>query len=83
MNGYRVAETGISQQSKQKYHATLPPPNGRHLWVFTGVWQVIDPVRSHQNFDLENLLTMEGPGCLWCEQVWRADIGAHCPGDAG
>jgi len=78
---HRVVSTGIQQESVRKFHATLPDPNGRHLWVFTGMWQVKNPAAERQNFDYESLLTVEGPGCFWCEQVWRRDIGAHCPGD--
>lgn len=77
----RVVSTGLKQESVSKFHATLPAFNGRHMWVFTGMWQVQNPAREQHHFDFENLLTVEGPGCFWCEQVWTATIGAHCPGD--
>jgi hypothetical protein len=75
-----VSGTGIRAQGDAKYSATLPEPNGRHLWVFLGMWQVANPAASHQNFDMENLLTVEGPGCFWCEQKWVPTIGSKCPG---
>lgn len=78
----RIVSTGLRQEAISRYHAPIPEPNGRHLWVFTGMWRVTNPARERHEFDMENLLTVEGPGCFWCEQMWRADIGAHCPGDA-
>lgn len=59
----------------------MPEFKGRHLWVFVGMWQVANPAASAQDFDMENLLSIDGPGCFWCEQVWRPTIGAKCPGD--
>lgn len=70
----------VRQQGTHKHHATLPPFNGRHLWCFVGMWTVKNPAASYQNFDMENLVTVEGPGCFWCEQQWSSTIGAHCPG---
>lgn len=74
--------TGIKQQAISKYHAEIPAFNGRHLWVFAGVWMVANPARQQQVFDMENLLTVEGPGCFWCDALWTPTIGAHCPGPA-
>lgn len=71
----------IMQQGGHKAHAKVPEPNGRHLWIFVGMWQVSNPAASHQNFDVENLLTVEGPGCYWCEQTWVPTIGSKCPGE--
>lgn len=76
-----IRSGGIRQQGGHKAHATLPEPNGRHLWIFAGMWRVQNPAASHQNFDVENLLTVEGPGCFWCEQTWKPTIGAKCPGE--
>jgi len=77
----RVYSTGIQQQAVSKFAAALPEFNGRHLWIFTGAWVVQNPARSHHNFDMENLLTVDGPGCLHCEQHWTPTIGAKCPGE--
>lgn len=72
---------GIKQQGRHKYHQPLPEFEGRHLWAFFGVWRVENPAAAHQNFDMENLLTVVGPGCFWCEQPWKPTIGAKCPGE--
>lgn len=77
-----ISSGGIRQRGdERKISVQLPEPDGRHLWCFFGVWQVANPAASHQNFDMENLLTVEGPGCFWCEQPWKPTIGAHCPGE--
>jgi hypothetical protein len=77
-----VRGTGVQVAGNPaKVHARLPEFNGRHLWVFAGVWQVANPAASAQSFDMENLLTIEGPGCFWCEQRWVPTIGAKCPGE--
>lgn len=31
---------------------------------------------------MENLLTIEGPACLHCEQPWRPGVDVHCLGHA-
>lgn len=76
-----IHSTGIQQEAASKHSAQLPEFNGRHLWIFTGMWRVENPARSQQNFDMENLITVEGPGCFWCEQMWNPTMGAKCPGD--
>lgn len=73
--------TGVKQQGNpRKIHATMPEYVGKHLWIFVAVFAVQEPARSNQDFDSENLLTIEGPGCYWCEQVWKSTIGSKCPG---
>lgn len=77
-----VYSTGIRVQGAHKLGAALPKFQGRHLWIFAGVWEVKNPAADHQNFDMENLITMEGPGCFWCEQTWAPTIGSKCPGES-
>lgn len=81
MTGGRITSGGIRQQAASKYNAEPPAFNGRHLWIFTGAWVVQNPARTEQVFDMENLLTVSGPGCWHCEQTWKPTIGAKCPGD--
>lgn len=83
MSGYKVTGGSVKQQGAHKLHAEIPEFKGRHLWCFFGVWQVANPAASAQNFDVENLLTVEGPGCWWCEQQWKPTIGSKCPGEPG
>ena len=76
-----VYGTGIKQEAVGKLSAALPPFTGRHLCVFTAMWRVQNPARAQHNFDMENLITVEGPGCFWCEQMWTPTLGAKCTGD--
>jgi len=52
------------------------------------MWWVDNPARAFtigqtQHLDLENLLTLEGPCCFWCEQVWTRTLGSRCRGPVG
>jgi hypothetical protein len=80
----QIAGTSVVVDSASKHGARLPlPVKGEHLWVFMALWRVNAPGADLQNFDLENLLTIEGPGCVWCEQSWSPSVQAvACPGDA-
>lgn len=81
MNQYAVTGGGTRQQAASKFAAAPPEYTGRHVWVFTAAWVVQNPARTEHNFDMENLLTLVGPGCWHCEQAWKPTIGAKCPGD--
>lgn len=60
---------------------------GEHVWVIVASWRIFNPEEAHKPevikyLDLENLASMDGPGCFVCEQVWTAEIGAApCPGE--
>ncbi len=46
-----------------------------HLWVYTGQKEGV-------NLDLENLLTIDGPGCFICEEIFSPQLAAlPCPGN--
>lgn len=79
----RVTPLGQRMEVRHKYHADFPMPGpGEHLWVVTGAWRVADPSSSGLILDHENLLSVEGPGCFVCEQVWSEQVAARpCPGD--
>ncbi len=77
-----IRYSGILQEGDpRKIHATMPEYAGRHLWIYAAVFKVEEPARSQQNFDSENLLTIEGPMCFHCEQMWYSSIGSKCPGE--
>lgn len=62
------------------------PRSGAHLWVMAAMFQVNpDKTRSGEVgfLDRENLVLITGPGCFYCEQVYRPRV-AHrrCPGPA-
>lgn len=60
----------------------VPAFSGRHLWCYTGIWQVHNPGRVKPTFNPRDLLTTTPEHCFWCQAPWRADIGATCPGEA-
>lgn len=71
-----------------KTHGAIPPPKpGEHFWVMTAVWGIADPATAfdpgvQKHLDLENLITIEGPGCFICEDVYTAELAARpCPGE--
>jgi hypothetical protein len=58
--------------------ATINPTH-EHLWVMTGLRRV-DPLvalSGEQHLDLENLITVDGPGCYKCEQIYSATVAAQ------
>jgi hypothetical protein len=56
---------------------------GRHLFVVSGVFLVADPARTTHRMDREDLVALTGPGCYFCLQLWRPDLGAQCAGPEG
>ena len=80
-----VSSTGIRIQAAHHYHAWLPDvPPGEHVWCLFGVWRVKDPTAGRFDLDVENLVTIEGPGCLVCERPYSPQRAAGpCTGDAG
>jgi hypothetical protein len=64
------------------------PRSGNHLWIVTGMWQV-DPVHWHSPdptvtpmLDGENLLTVVGPGCYHCENLYTPALARRrCTGE--
>lgn len=54
---------------------------GKHLWVVMSVFRV-SPGLKRFDLDRENLLTIEGPGCYWCEQPWTEELSRQpCGGE--
>lgn len=79
-----VCGTGIVADVAHHHHADIPAPGpGQHLWTILGVWRVTAPdPRRQVHLDTENLLSLEGPGCYVCEQLWSPAVAAApCPGD--
>ena len=61
----RVVSTGLKIEAQQRHHAELPAmPPGEHLWTVVGMWRLADPASPRFDLDVENLMTLEGPGCL-------------------
>ena len=81
-----VRDTGVEQESIHKFHQDIPDPApGEHLWVITGLWSVKEPSQyagKEVHLDVENLLTIDGPGCFMCEQMWTRELEKQpCPGE--
>lgn len=55
-----------------KFRVELPAQiPGKHLWIMAGVWRVTPPFGGQQVLlDMENLISLDGPGCFWCEEHW-------------
>ena len=78
-----VSSTGLKIEARHKYGAAIPTPKpGQHLWIVTGCWQVVDPTADRFELDVETLLTVDGPGCWVCEEIWTPELAAKpCQGE--
>ncbi len=80
----RPTERGPRLQAAQHHVANKPFPvhvPGKHLWVVTGAWRIADPANPNLQLDLENLLNLAGPGCLWCEREYSPQLASmRCTG---
>lgn len=64
------------------------PRSGDHLWIVTTAYQVDpehwrspDPTVTPM-LDHENLLSVAGPGCFYCEQVYTPQLAKRrCKGE--
>lgn len=54
----------------------------QHFWIMASVFHVKIPDQPRIHMDTENLMTIEGPGCYICEQVYEPGIDPVCPGNA-
>lgn len=74
---------GLKIEARHKYHAAIPTPRpGQHLWVVTGAWVIRDPTKPQMILDTENLMTIEGPGCFVCEEIYTPELEAQpCQGE--
>lgn len=67
-------ERGPKVEAKQFSGAKLPEHvPGVHLWIAMAMYRV-RPGQERYDLDTENLLTIEGPGCYWCEQDWKPGL---------
>ena len=76
--------TDIKIEAVHKHGAKMPEQvPGVHLWIVVGIWAVSEPKgQDKYHLDLENLLSLEGPGCFWCEEPWTPTLAANpCRGD--
>lgn len=79
----RPTREGPRVQAVGKYRATIPKVKpGEHMWIIAGVWRVRNPSAQDFELDMENLLTLDGPGCFVCEQDYTPEMAVRrCPGE--
>ena len=83
----RILDVGPSVEAVQHHRTKMPEPvPGEHLWIMAGVWKVDAKAVARgdkMHLDTENLLSIDGPGCFWCECVYSAQTAsAPCKGPA-
>lgn len=67
-------------QVGHKFAAKLPEREpGKHLWVALAMFSV-NPGLERHFLDAENLITIDGPGCFWCERHYEEAKGTPCTG---
>jgi len=72
---------GIKVEAGHKFHADFPAPKlGEHLWIMMAMFRVT-PTNQAFHLDLENLLTIEGPGCFLCERTFAEARNEACKGE--
>lgn len=68
----------VEYEAIGKHSAELDDPGrGKHLWTVFAMFRVINPseaIATAIHMDMENLMTIEGPGCFKCEAVWSPAI---------
>lgn len=80
----RAIATGIKVEAAHKWRADPPAQvAGEHLWILAGMWAVKpEPRKGQYLLDVENLVTLTGPGCWYCEQPWTPELAAaRCAGE--
>lgn len=89
MTERQIVSTGFTQ--KVDPFDRIPdydPRTGDHLWVVTTAYRVV-PEQWHSGdptvtpmLDMENLLSVAGPGCFYCEQVYTPLLATRrCKGE--
>jgi hypothetical protein len=59
---------------------------GDHLWIMLACWRVdpaklARPLDGPSLLDSENMLTLNGPGCYFCEQIYSPRLATRrCKG---
>ena len=78
--GLKITDQGPAVEAVQHHVANKPFPTqvpGEHLWIVAGMWRVADPAKEKVFLAMENLLNIDGPGCLWCEQHYTPELAAQ------
>lgn len=82
--GLKITRHGPKVEAVQHHGAPLPEQRkpGEHCWIVTGMWRVTPRTKGEYQLDTENLITLDGPGCFHCEELWSPELAARpCAGD--
>ena len=72
-----IESSGVRIEVKGFVGAPLPERKpGEHMWVVLVMFRV-NPTADRYALDRENLLSVEGPGCFWCEKKWTPELAAQ------
>lgn len=77
-----ITGTGIRYRGG---HRPLPEGMGKeHTWIVLAAYAV-NPLKEDAgegyDLDMENLMTVDGPGCLHCERRYTSELASiPCPG---
>lgn len=67
-----IVGTGIVVEARSKAGKNIPEQEERkHLWNLIAVFRIGDPTAEQFDMDMENLVTIQGPGCYFCEQLYE------------
>jgi len=82
-----VSGTGIMQKigTKKNNRTLVDPGDGKHLWIVSSTYLVTNPAKAFTaesiELDIENLMTVVGPGCYKCEELYDPEKTLpHCTG---
>lgn len=76
-------ESGPKVEASGFHHQPIKQVPGEHLWICVAMYQVVPTPNGKYFLDTENLKTIEGPGCYWCEQTWKPGMEkTKCPAPA-
>lgn len=71
----RKISGGPKAEASGRLHSDLPPQiAGRHLWIYLSMFRCARPGASRVDLDMENLLSIEGPCCYWCEEAYSDEL---------
>lgn len=85
-NRQKRLRTGIATGYNIEYEGKRAPlpehNNGQHEWTVVAAFRVNPEADKQYQLDMENLMSVEGPGCLHCERGWTPQRAAKpCPGE--
>jgi hypothetical protein len=76
--------TGVKQEIPSELDRTPPfdPRTGEHLWTMITMYRWGGPGVERPTLDMENLLSVVGPGCYYCEQPYSEYLAKRrCKGE--